>query len=107
MGPRRLAVPLFSMASNSALATAKRSEAARAPGCRRAGCCPDVLCSFVPHLAMAACWFCQPREFLQEFVWGLTPAMTFKLGTADGAMGPGVDSNVTPSSRRFLQSMSP
>jgi hypothetical protein len=45
-------------------------EAARAPGCRRAGCCPDVMCSFVPHLATAACWFRQPREFLQEFVWG-------------------------------------
>ena len=36
---------------------------------------------------------------------GVPPVMTFTRGTDSGAMRPGVDSDVTPSSRRlFLQS---
>ena len=45
-------------------------KAAWTAGYRRAGCCPDVLCCVVTYSAMVPSWSCQPREFLQEAVWG-------------------------------------
>jgi len=55
-------------------------KAARTAGCRRAGCCPDLVCSAVPHLTIVTCWFCQPRKFLQEFVWGRASCNNFHTG---------------------------
>ena len=55
-------------------------KATRAAGYRRAGCCPDVVCSVVPHLAVAPRWFRQPREFFQEFIWGRASCDDFHTG---------------------------
>ena len=71
---------------------------------RWVGCYADVMRCVLLDLAVATCWLGQTREFLQES-GSLPPSMTFTVGTDSGAMRPGVDSDVTPSSRRlFLQS---
>ena len=80
-------------------------QAARAAGCTSAGGCTDVICCIVLDLPVAPCWLGQSREFIQEALWWCASSDDFALGTDGGAMRTGVNSDVTPSSRRlFLQS---
>ena len=103
-----LAVPSRSMASNSALATTKRSGAGRRgrqttdwPGVVRIWCV--VLC---PTSRWMPVGFISSGNSSRMLSGGLPPTMTFTLGTDGGALRPGVDSEMAPSSRRlFLQSM--
>ena len=95
----RLEVPSYSMASNSALATAKRSGARRRG--RQATGEPGVVLElgWLPPASVS------PGNSSRRLSVGVSPAITFTQGTDGGAMRPGVDSDVTPSIRRlFLQS---
>jgi hypothetical protein len=57
-----------------------RIKAAWAAGYWRAGCCANVVRGVVPHLAMAAGWFRQLREFFQEAVRGRASCNDFYTG---------------------------
>lgn len=84
---------------------AVRAKVVWAAGYWRAGCYADVMCGVVPHLAVTPVGFVSSRNSSKRLSGGMPPAMTFTLGMDDGAMRPGVDSDVTPSSRwLFLQS---
>jgi len=80
-------------------------QAAWSVGYGWTGFCANVVCCVVPDVAVVPCWLGKTRELFQEAVWCCASSDDFKLGTDDGAVRPGVDSDVTPSSRRlFLQS---
>ena len=60
----------------------------------------------VPHLTMDAIGFVSSGNSSRRLSVGMPLAMTFTLGIDGGAVRPGADSEVTPSSRwLFLQSM--
>ena len=80
-------------------------QAAWSVGYGWTGFCANVVCCVVPDVAVVPCWLGKTRELFQEAVWCCASSDDFKLGTDDGAVRPGVDSDVAPSSRRlFLQS---
>ena len=82
-----------------------RIKAAWAAGHWRARCCANVLCGECRISRWLPVGFVSSRNSSRRLSGGVPPAMTFTLGRDGGAMSPGVDSDVTPSSRRlFLQS---
>ena len=94
-----LAVPSCSMSLNAALAAAKRSGEDGAGSRLLAGRVLWRTSRYIPVRLISS------GNSSRRLSGGGPPAMTFMLGMDGGAMRPGVDSDVTPSSGRLcLQS---